>query len=216
MMLEDHDKGGAAPAAPQVVPGRACGSCTLCCKLIAVTALAKPPGTWCAHCVRGEGCGIYETRPGECAHFICGFLSMTHLGEEWRPLHSKLIMDIQTTEGSMIIYVDPARPDAWRRAPYYAMIREWARRALARNKRVTVRIGERIIVVLPDHAIDLGAVATDEVIVVTSSWAAANSGASHVVYAAKSDAWAKMGPAVLQGKQVPSLVDGFRLGTRLD
>src|SRR5258708_26024947 len=38
-----------------IVPGRACGECSLCCKLIRVDAFAKAPGTWCAHCA--PGCG---------------------------------------------------------------------------------------------------------------------------------------------------------------
>ena len=58
----------------QPAPGRECGTCTLCCKLIAVTALEKPPGTWCPHCVRGKGCGIYETRPAECRTFYCHWM----------------------------------------------------------------------------------------------------------------------------------------------
>ena len=58
-----------ARAAARVVGGRACGSCTLCCKVIAVTDFNKLPGVWCAHCVRGKGCGIYETRPQICRDY---------------------------------------------------------------------------------------------------------------------------------------------------
>ena len=38
-------------AEARVVPGRECGTCTLCCKLIAVAALGKPPGVWCTHTI---------------------------------------------------------------------------------------------------------------------------------------------------------------------
>ena len=34
----------AARALSRVVPGRACGTCTLCCKVIAVVDFEKPPG----------------------------------------------------------------------------------------------------------------------------------------------------------------------------
>jgi hypothetical protein len=30
------------------VPGRNCGDCSLCCKLIRVDAFDKPAGVWCA------------------------------------------------------------------------------------------------------------------------------------------------------------------------
>jgi len=41
-----------------VVAGRACGTCTLCCKVVAVTELAKAAGQWCLHCRPGRGCSI--------------------------------------------------------------------------------------------------------------------------------------------------------------
>lgn len=49
--------------APQLVAGRSCAGCTLCCKLLAVEALAKPRAKWCPHCDSKQGCTIYETRP---------------------------------------------------------------------------------------------------------------------------------------------------------
>jgi hypothetical protein len=42
---------------------RACGDCTLCCKVMAIEALAKPAGSWCRHCKPGQGCAIYAERP---------------------------------------------------------------------------------------------------------------------------------------------------------
>ena len=46
-----------------VVPGRACGTCSLCCKVLSVFELAKPAGKWCTHCRPGNGCDVYATRP---------------------------------------------------------------------------------------------------------------------------------------------------------
>jgi hypothetical protein len=65
-----------------IVPGRGCGDCSLCCKLIRVDALAKPPGTWCMHCAPGNGgCTIYDSRPTECRSFYCAWMVSPSLGE---------------------------------------------------------------------------------------------------------------------------------------
>ncbi len=58
-----------------VVGGRSCGDCTLCCKLIGIPELEKPPGTWCLRCTIGKGCQIYDTRPEACRNFRCAWLA---------------------------------------------------------------------------------------------------------------------------------------------
>lgn len=149
--------------APQVVPGRACGSCTLCCKLIAVTALAKPPGTWCAHCVRGEGCGIYDARPAECRTFFCHWMLEKGLTPDWKPEKAKFAL-VTSAGGHITAFVDPGSPTAWRKPPYFETLKRWSlegtRAAPARI--VTVRIGTRAIVVRPDREIDAGHVGPDD------------------------------------------------------
>ena len=42
------------------VEGKACGSCTMCCKLFEINWLdrPKPAGKWCPHCRPGQGCAI--------------------------------------------------------------------------------------------------------------------------------------------------------------
>ena len=44
------------PSAMKVVPGRECGSCSLCCKVYNVPEIEKPAGKWCRHCTPGKGC----------------------------------------------------------------------------------------------------------------------------------------------------------------
>jgi hypothetical protein len=69
-----------------IVPGRACGSCSLCCKLLRIEELDKPAGVWCPHCQAGlGGCKIYGVRPGPCRSFHCAWLINPELGPEWRP-----------------------------------------------------------------------------------------------------------------------------------
>ena len=49
---------------------RACGDCTLCCKLPAIKDF-KEGYSWCKYCDIGKGCKIYETRPKPCIDFDC-------------------------------------------------------------------------------------------------------------------------------------------------
>lgn len=64
------------------VPTRKCRSCTICCTYLRVEAKDKPElegfpkeeGVPCKYLGPG-GCSIYETRPAECAHFWCGYLT---------------------------------------------------------------------------------------------------------------------------------------------
>jgi hypothetical protein len=213
-MLEEN---GAATTNGPLTPVRGCDGCTLCCKVMGVQALAKPAGTWCKHCKTGVGCGIYETRPGDCSSFICGYLLLPELSEEWKPRVSRLIISTLISGNRINVYVDPARPDAWRRQPYYASLQAWSRRALAKAGQVVVRIGARCIVVLPDHAIDLGIVADDELIVVLNAGGA--NGSSHDVYAVKRSVWTETGFEAALGGTVPPPVagaEGYRPGRRLD
>ncbi|MFL6863501.1 MAG: hypothetical protein ACJ8DZ_10905, partial [Allosphingosinicella sp.] len=70
---------------------------------------------------------------------------------------------VSVMDGTLLsIHVDPARPDAWRQAPYHADIRQWAAWAAPAGHRVTVFVGRRAIVIFPDRDVDLGILAEDE------------------------------------------------------
>ena len=70
-----------------LVPGRACGSCTVCCKTLKIDApeLKKLAGVLCAHCTEGGGCRIYDHRPPACAKWYCGWRKIPELPDHWRP-----------------------------------------------------------------------------------------------------------------------------------
>ncbi len=71
---------------------RTCGSCTACCKSLAVMELKKPPKKWCPHCDIGKGCKIYAERPISCREYRCEWLK--GFGDETaRPDHTKVILD---------------------------------------------------------------------------------------------------------------------------
>lgn len=165
MTLPAETRTAPPSASPALVPGRTCGSCTLCCKTVAVAELAKPAGAWCTHCRPSRGCSIYDARPAGCRDFHCEWLRSEKLGPEWRPDRAKFSLMV-TASGHLSACVDPGFPSAWRQPPYHQALRLWAReRAESPTSTwpgVDVWIGRRCILILPDGETDLGIVAADE------------------------------------------------------
>lgn len=145
---------------------RDCGTCSLCCKLLGIGALDKPAGSWCAHCSPPRGCTIYHTRPDECRDFACLWYDDATLDEAWKPIRSKIVLYMIDDGSRLIAHVDPGTPDAWRRAPYYAQLRAWSKSGIRAGRSVVVRIGERLIAILPDRDVDLGKVAAGDMLVI--------------------------------------------------
>jgi uncharacterized cysteine cluster protein YcgN (CxxCxxCC family) len=140
-----------------LVPGRRCGDCSLCCKLIRVDAFTKAPGIWCTHCAPGNGgCRIYDNRPAECRDFHCAWLASPSLGEEWRPSRCKLVLRVESEGALIAVHVDPSDPAAWRREPYFKTIRHLAITGAATNQQVIVYIGNRVIAIFPNKEIEVG------------------------------------------------------------
>ena len=133
-----------------VVAGRNCDGCTMCCKLLGVAELDKGPGTWCGLCDAKAGCNEYEERPTECRDFYCGYLLDPGLDERWKPSHCKLVVTHEAQLGETLIHNDPARPGAWRREPFHSQILAWASTATADGGKVIVWQGEEKIPVQPD------------------------------------------------------------------
>ena len=145
-----------------LVPGRSCGSCTLCCKLLRIDELDKPKGEWCEHCAVGKGCRIYDERPAACRGFFCGYRTQEALSDEWFPSKAKLMV-FPALDGSRInVVVDPARPDAWRAEPYYSGIKAWAQNGAGMAIQVAVSVGKRLFAILPDEDADLGIVSDED------------------------------------------------------
>ena len=135
-------------------PGRSCAGCTMCCKLLEIGALNKPPGQWCPHCKVGEGCAIYETRPDECRSFNCLWLSDASIPEEWAPRNTRMVL--AGAGAAIFVLVDPSRAGAWRNAPYHAKLRGWAAGMVPRGGQILVREGREMFAILPDHEKALG------------------------------------------------------------
>lgn len=146
------------------MPEKSCGTCTLCCKLLAIGALEKPRDRWCGHCVPGQGCGIYESRPRECAHFECGWKVDPRLGPEWRPDRCKFLLAYDMNAKRMVVHVD-ANADNWRKEPFIGGLRNVAADVAAAGGMVMVIQRNRTLVIQPDREIDLGVIGPDDRIV---------------------------------------------------
>lgn len=152
-------------ASTELVPGRSCDDCTMCCKLLAVESIEKPRATWCPHCNQKRGCRIYADRPGECGAFYCGYRRLPQIGERWKPSKSKLVINHEADTGRIVIHVDPVRPDAWRIEPFYGVLKQWSATAARQGGMVIVWTGDRATLVYPDYDTDLGVVRDDQVFV---------------------------------------------------
>ena len=152
-----------------LVPGRSCGDCSLCCKLLRIDAFDKPVGTWCAHCAPGRGgCTIYENRPTECRNFYCGWLTTPGLGPEWRPNKCKMFLRM---EGNLIaVHVDPSDPSAWRREPFFRQLKEFATKAVDKDQQVVVYVKNRVTVIFPNKEVDVGTMNPGDELVVREQW----------------------------------------------
>ncbi len=143
------------------IPGRECGSCTLCCKWFAVPAIDKPAGQWCQHCAPGKGCKIYQDRPGVCRTWNCGWQIWPWLGEEWYPLRSKMVINPNLSSdpdhSAIDVLVDPVYRDQWRKPEYLSQLRLLARLGLAGELKFRVIInvdGFRKWIVLPNREVE--------------------------------------------------------------
>src|SRR4051812_16469014 len=122
--------------ASEPAPGRACGACTLCCKVYDVPSLDKPAGQWCRYAKPGRGCGIHETRPQHCRSFHCLWMTQSWLGPEWKPDQAKMVLSIDPATLCLFVQVDPGQPNAWKREPYYRHLKQWAAGALQQRRHV--------------------------------------------------------------------------------
>ncbi|WP_440981073.1 YkgJ family cysteine cluster protein [Shinella sumterensis] len=113
-----------ASPTPATVPGRACGSCTLCCRLPDIDLFDKPANAWCTHCIEHKGCSIYAARPSVCRDFLCLWMTDPALGADWDPSRSHMMIYRQGPQ--MTVLVDPDHADIWRRDPYCAQLQAWA------------------------------------------------------------------------------------------
>ncbi|MDE2006191.1 MAG: hypothetical protein KGI51_06475 [Rhodospirillales bacterium] len=84
----------------QLVPGRECGPCTVCCVALTIEepTLRKVQGYRCPHLLKQGGCGIYETRPPTCSAYFCGWRRLKWVREGLRPDLSGVLVQLRGVE----------------------------------------------------------------------------------------------------------------------
>jgi Fe-S-cluster containining protein len=172
-MATGENHGGMGPtgsssqdADPPVVPGRHCGSCSLCCKVYPVQELSKPAGAWCIHSVRGSGCANHANRPRACRQFFCAWLLDPNLGPEWKPEVCRFVLAADPACQALTVMADPGMPLAWKREPYYSRLKQFSEILFRQNKKILVNLRGNITAVLPDGDVPIGVVGAGEEIVI--------------------------------------------------
>lgn len=112
---------------------RQCGDCQLCCKLLPVRELSKGANSRCQYQRRGKGCTVYHKpeMPFSCRMWNCRWLLGDRTENLSRPDRSGYVLDVmpdfvtardnvtgkETHIPVLQVWVDPARPGAWKNDP---------------------------------------------------------------------------------------------------
>lgn len=121
---------------------RTCGPCTICCRFFRVPETAKPENEWCGHCT-AAGCAVHATRPQSCRNFQCFWLLDDGLPDDMRPDLCGAVASFNDDEGSVVLHVDPDRPDALAVTPGD----QWIPALLKAYERVYVVCGDERVMV---------------------------------------------------------------------
>jgi hypothetical protein len=154
----------------QLVPGRECGSCTLCCKVYSIPEIGKAANKWCKHCTPGKGCKIHDDLPSQCSVFNCLWRTKEELPPYWKPEQSKMVVTIFPLTEFIYVQVDAGTPGAWLKQPYYNDLQLWAKNNLPKGIHVIVFVNDIATLIMPDDTIELGPMnPTDRLVLLTSS-----------------------------------------------
>jgi|SRR5579885_188587 hypothetical protein len=139
---------------------RDCGACNLCCVLLGVPDIGKPPRMRCWNTTIHGGCRVHHLKDsdptlGACKSFHCVWLvSQIIEGEQalprfLRPDQCHVVFGPQDTEDPLLLnaHCDEKHPNAWRTEP----VRSWMLDKLSKGARFVVHIGEQRIEVNADN-----------------------------------------------------------------
>lgn len=136
------------PAREQRAAQRACGSCSLCCRVLRVEELAKPAGRDCVHQRReggaAGGCGIYPSRPAICRDYRCLWLQ-GGLEDDERPDRIGAVVDLEIAGMGPRLAIREARRGSYDASPALQRIAERYRDTMP------VRISDAEDVMNPDR-----------------------------------------------------------------
>lgn len=107
-----------------------CRSCTYCCTLPDIGALAKPMYRRCAHAA--AGCTVFgrPERPQACIAYECAYLTARRLDSPDRnriphPLDAGAYFHRDPVEKVFVLFVDPDRPERWKASPIVDYLRPY-------------------------------------------------------------------------------------------
>jgi hypothetical protein len=135
-----------------VASEKSCGSCTECCRMMAVPELYKPAWTLCSNCAVGAGCRVYPDRPQSCRDFNCGWLMAPYMGPDLKPSECHVVF-LQPDRHTVVANCDPDRPDAWR-APHVIDVLHLLARNFA-DRVVLVRVENRFWRITKDSILSI-------------------------------------------------------------
>ncbi len=126
-----------------------CRTCTLCCTLPDILALDKPMYRPCRH-IANAGCSIFgrPERPATCLAYECAYLQARQGDGPDRnriphPLEAGAYFHRDPVERAIVVFVDPAKPEAWKRSAIPDLLRPYLRSGftlvvLDRGRRMTI------------------------------------------------------------------------------
>ena len=71
---------------------------------------------------------------------------------------------------NFVFHVDPGWPLSWRTEPYYSQLKRLARNGLEHDGIITVNVGKRVFLVLPNKDVDFGICNVDDKISIKKIW----------------------------------------------
>lgn len=93
-----------------------CGECSVCCSVIQVPELGKPPGLPCTRLrYDGQGrCGVHRTRPASCREFECAWRLGLAGGAARRPDKLGILFTFEDTHatGMLLLVARETKPGA--------------------------------------------------------------------------------------------------------
>ncbi|MCW2273906.1 hypothetical protein M2321_001480 [Rhodoblastus acidophilus] len=132
-----------------------CDSCTLCCKILKIDSLQKPPYEWCKHCTPGTGCNNYQDRPDDCKNFACFWLYRRELDTEWKPARSKVVL-YWHRDGFLIADFDPAHKHLIRQPTYERLFKNLCGMLEPECRCITIHCGKAMYVYASSKFFELG------------------------------------------------------------
>ncbi len=129
-----------------------CRTCTLCCVLPAIGALDKPMYRPCRH-IADRGCGIFGQveRPEACRAYACAYLAARLADSPDRnriphPLDAGAYFHRDPKERAIVLFVDPAKPEVWKRSAIPGLLRP------------VIAAGESLVIYDRGHVMTIGSV----------------------------------------------------------